>query len=140
MDFETPAYPDQKVQVSSWLQAYRDICREIGRLKFCLSKTNVNTKVTIVIDGHEVTKTITEWIERNKKLCAMEKMAYTALFPGTKCKEARIQQTNGTILECKIRYYYDVVMKDKILDILNAEPALIDAKLEMVNAITDLME
>ena len=41
MDYETPVYQDQRGQVSQWLQSYRDICREIGRLKFCLSKTNV---------------------------------------------------------------------------------------------------
>ena len=139
MDYETPVYQDQRGQVSAWLQSYKDICREIGRLKFRLSKTNVNTNVTINIDGTDVTKSIVEWIERRKKLCALEKQGYAALS-NRNLKDIRVQQSAGQIVEAKVRYYYDPLLRDKMLDILNAEPSLIDSKLEIINATTDLME
>lgn len=139
MDYETPVYQDQRGQVSQWLQAYRDICREIGRLKFCLSRTNVSTQVKIVIDGNEVTRTITEWIERRKKLCTMEREAYKALT-NRNLKDIRVQQSAGQIVEAKVRYYYDPLLRDKMVDILSSEPSLIDSKLEIINATTDLIE
>ncbi len=139
MDYETPVYQDQRAQVSQWLQSYRDLCREQGRLKYCLSRTNVNTKVTIIIENNEVTRSITEWIERRKTLCKTERQAYAALT-NRGLKDMRTQQSAGQIIECKVRYYYDPLLRDHMMDILGAEPALIDSKLEIINATTDLME
>lgn len=139
MDYETAVYADQRTEVGKWLQSYRDIVREIGRLKFCLSKTNVTIKVTIVIDGNEITKTICEWIERRKKLCAMERLAYANLS-NRGLKDVRMQQSAGQIIESRVRYYFDPLLKDKMMDILGAEPSLIDSKLEIINATTDLIE
>ena len=97
-------------------------------------------KVTIVIDGNEVSRSITEWIERRKKLCAMEKEAYKALT-NRNLKDLRVQHPSaGQIVEAKVRYYYDPLLRDKMMDILGGEPSLIDSKLEITNAITDLME
>lgn len=139
MDYETAIYPDQKSQVSEWIQAYKDIVREIGRLKFCIQKTNVTTRITINIDGNDITKSISEWIERRKTLATMEKQVWTALT-NRGLKDLRLQQSAGQIVDAKVRYYYDAKLKDRMTEILSAEPSLIDGKLEIVNAITDLIE
>lgn len=139
MDYENPTYPDQKGQVNSWLQAHRDIIKEIGRLKYCIQKTNVLTQVTIDLGENSVTKSITEWIERRKSLAAMEKQAWSRL-QNKGLKDVRLQNTSGIIYDSKVRYYFDPVQKDKMIEILSAEPSLIDAKLEIVNAVTDLVE
>jgi len=139
MDYETPVYSDQKQQVSEWLQAHRDVIREIGRLKYCIQKTNVLTPVTVVIDGHEITRSITEWINRRMTLCALEKQSW-AILSSRGLKDLRIQQSQGQIVDAKVRYYYDPRQRDKMFEILSAEPSLIDSKLEIINATTDLIE
>jgi hypothetical protein len=139
MDYENPVYPDQKAQVSEWLQSYKDLVREIGRIKYCIQKTNVMTKVTITLDNNDVSKSITEWIERRKNLAGMEKEAWSALT-NRGLKDVRLQQSQGQIVEAKVRYYFDPKHRDKMLDVLSSEPSLIDSKLEIINAITDLIE
>ncbi len=139
MDYENPTYPDQKGQINSWLQAHKDVIKEIGRLKFCIQKTNVLTQVTIHFDNTEVTKSITEWIERRKSLAAAERQAWSRL--GNKnLKDVRLQNTSGVVYDSKVRYYYDPVQKDKMMELLASEPSLIDSKLEIINATTDLIE
>jgi hypothetical protein len=139
MDIETPTYPDQSRQMSEWLQSYKDIVREIGRLNYCIQKTNVMTKVTVVIDNNEITKSITEWIGRRKDLAKLERMSWAALS-NRNLRDNKFQQSQGTIVDCKVRLYFDPKQKDKMMDILASEPSLIDSKLEIVNAITDLIE
>lgn len=139
MDYETPVYADQKTQVAQWLQSYKDIVREIGRLKYCIQKTNVTVRVTIVIDGNEINKSIAEWIDRRRSLAELEKMAW-AVLSNKGLKDLRCQQSTGQIVDAKVRYYYDPKEKDRMIEILSSEPNLIDGKLEIVNAITDLVE
>lgn len=139
MDYETPVYPDQKQQIFQWMQSHKDLIREIGRLKYCIQKTNVLTPVTIVLNGNDVTKSIAEWIFRRKTLADLEKQSWSALS-SRGLKDLRIQQSQGQIVDAKVRYYYDPREKDRMMDILSSEPSLIDSKLEMVNAVTDLIE
>lgn len=139
MDYETAVYGHQTEQISKWMQAHKDIIQEIGRLKFCIQKTNVMTPVTIVLNGNDVTKSIAEWIFRRKTLAGLEKQSWAALS-NRGLKDLRLQQSQGQIVEAKVRYYYDPREKDRMMDMLDSEPSLIDSKLEMVNAITDLIE
>lgn len=139
MDFETSVYVNQQEKISEWLQSAKDIIQEIGRLKYCIQKTNVMTDVTIIIDDKEVTKSITEWINRRRLLAALDKKTWSSLT-NRGLRDNRIQQSQGTIIDVKVRYYFDPVKRDKMLDILTSEPFLIDSKLEVVNAITDLIE
>lgn len=139
MDYEQPIYSDQRTQIQSWLQSQRDVVREICRLKFCIQKTNVNTRVVIVLDGNNVERSITEWIERRRTLAALERQAWQALN-NRGLKDLRLQQSAGQIVDAKVRYYYDPVQRDRMVEALSAEPALINAKLEIINATTDLME
>lgn len=139
LDFETALYPDQKKQVSEWVQAHGDLIREISSLRFRLQKTNINTQVTITIGDNRITKTIFEWIQRRKDLAKAESKAWAALTDGNR-KEGQVPQSNGGVLSVKIRRYYDPEVRDKKLEILNSENSLVDAALEMVNATTDLMD
>lgn len=139
MEYETPIYPNQKEMISSWLQSHRDIIREIGRLKFCLAKTNVNVMVTISLGDMEITHSILEWINRRKDLAKLERSAWEVLS-NRGLKDIKAQQSAGQIVDIKLRYYYDIKEKDKWMELLSSEQSLIDAKLEIVNAITELME
>ena len=138
MDYENPVYPDQKGQINQWVQAHRDIVHEISRLRFCIQKTNVTVNVKITIGDHIIDKTIAEWIHRRKDLSQLESMAWTALTDRG-LKDSRIQFTNE-VKDCKKRLYFDPALKDRMLSVLQSEPSLIDGKLEIVNAITDLIE
>jgi len=139
LDYENPVYPDQKGQISKWIQAHRDICHEVLRLKFCIQKTNIMTQVTIQIGDCAITKSIAEWIIRRKELACIEKMAWDALSD-RQLKDMRIQTTNQEVKDVKVRRYFDASERDKWRAELDSEPSLIDAKLEIVNAITDLIE
>lgn len=139
MDFENPVYPDQRAQVQSWVQASVDLVREIGRLKYCIAKTNISTQVTIQIGEVSVTKTISEWIERRKNLVALENSIYRSLT-NKNLKDVNISTSNGVPQLSRVRLYFDPKEKDQKMWILGEEPSLIDARLEIVNAVTDLIE
>ena len=139
LDFETVTYPDQKGQVSQWVQAYSDLIKEILSLRFRIQKTNLQTLVTVQLGDNSVKKTIAEWIHRRKDLAKLEAGIWGALTDRG-LKEGKAPQTNGTVLEIKIRRYYDPIERDKKLEVLSAEPSLIDGALEIANATTDLME
>lgn len=138
MDYEAPLYPDQKAQVSQWLQAHRDVVKNIGDLKFSIQKTNINTFVTINLDGADITKTITEWISRRKELALKEREVWSSLWDKN-LKDLRLQQSAGQIIDAKVRRYYDPIERDRRMSSLASEPSIIDGKLEIVNAITDLL-
>ena len=136
---ETPAYPDQKVQVSEWLQAHSDVVKEILRLRTAIQRTNISTPVTIELGGKQVTKSIAEWIQRRKDLASLEFKAWNSLNDRG-IKEGTTQGPSGTPIDIKVIRYYDPKVRDEKLDLFSSEPALIDGKLEIVNAVTDLIE
>ena len=139
LDFETPQYQDQRVVVAGWVQAYVDIVRELERLQYRIQKTNLNTMVTITLGANDVTKSITQWIYRRKELSALEARVWSSLT-NKNLKDSRLQTTSGNVIDAKIRLYFDPLQRDKALEVLKSEPSLINGRLEIVNAITDLME
>lgn len=139
IDFETPLYTDQRGQVSEWIQAHGDVLKEILRLKHLIQKTNVSTPVSIEVDGKTVTKSICEWIVRRKYLIPIQLNMYSSIGDRG-LKEGSFQQTNGLTSQAKIRRYYDPQERDKKMESLQQEPFLIDSRLEIVNATTDLVE
>lgn len=139
LDCETPLYPDQNKVVEGWLQSHSDCLKEASRLNYLILKTNVLTKVSIEIGGVFIEKSIAEWILRRKKLAAMEESAWRSLSDRN-LKEGMINQSNGQSLQVKIRRYYDPKKRDDKVAVFNQEPSLIDARLEIVNCITDLLE
>jgi hypothetical protein len=139
MDFENPIYENQLEKVSEWMQMHNDTVKEYGRLKYCISKTNNETMVSIDLFGKSVTKSIFEWIIRRRELIMYEKAAWSCLTDKG-LQDRNLQQSSGEIKTLKIRRYYDPVKRDKALFNLGEEPCLIDGALEIANATTDLIE
>jgi len=139
LDYETPVYKDQKRQVDEWIQSQRDVLKEILRLRIAIQRTNLLTKVEIVLYGAPVTKTIAEWIHRRRDLAPLEMQAWRHLTDKN-LKEGKLPQSSGDAIDVRIVRCYDPVVKDTAVNALASEPSTIDSKLEVVNAITDLIE
>jgi len=139
LDYETPTYPDQAAQIKQWIQSHTDTNQEIARLRVALQRTNLATSVPIEIDGQQVTKTIAEWIHRRKDLAKLDYQMWAALG-NRDLKEGFTKNSAGEQLPVRIRRYFDPVERDKMIAIYHREPSLIDATLEVINAVTDLVE
>ncbi len=139
VDYETPLYPDQKRQVSEWLQAHSDILKEMLRLRVAIQRTNLQTNVSIAMGDKTVTKSIAEWIHRRRDLAGLEMISWQTLGDRG-LKEGQIQTTQGETRQVKIRRYFDALERDGKIDMFRNEPLKIDSTLEVVNAITDLIE
>ena len=144
LDCETAVYPDQRRQVSEWLQAHSDIVKEILNLRYAIQKTNVLTQVTIQFGDKHVSKSIAEWIHRRKDLAKLEEECWRGLSesgPGRNLKEYYTNKLTPNSPEIKVnrRLYFDPVERDNKVELYRSEPSLIDSVLEITNAITDLI-
>lgn len=141
LDVETPTYPDQRSQVSQWLQAYGDIVKEILSLRYNIQRTNVSTMVTIELGNKQVTKSITEWIYRKKDLAKMDEDVWRVLSDkGLKETQSYQLTTNAPTTLVKRRLYFDPVERDNKVELYRSEGSKIDSTLEIINAVTTLME
>ncbi|MCK4307867.1 hypothetical protein KAW50_06560 [candidate division WOR-3 bacterium] len=136
---ETQKYLDQTKQVSIWIQAYCDVLKEILRLRIAIQKTNLETEVTIKIDEKNVTKSIAAWIHRRRDLAAFELQIWQVLSDRG-IHEGFGKSPTGDPIEIKVNRFYSPAEKDKKMEVYISEPSIIDGKLEVVNAITDLIE
>jgi hypothetical protein len=140
LTIQTPTYPDQKGQVTLWMQAHHDVVKEMARLRTSIQKTNLETAVTISLDGRQVTKSIAHWIHRRRDLAGMEQQVWQKLGD-LGLKEQNMQTVQGgSMTEIRIRRYFDPVERDKHVESYRREPSVIDATLEITNAVTDLIE
>ena len=141
LTLETPLYgADQKATVDGWIQAHSDILQEILRLRVAIQKTNISTPVTIELGGKQVTKTIAEWIHRRRDLSNLELSMWKQLTHRN-LKEQNIQTAPGApITEVRIRRYFDPTLRDAKAELYRSEPSVIDATLEVTNAVTDLIQ
>jgi len=139
LDYETPLYENQKLQVAEWLQAHSDIMKEILRLRVAIQRTNILTEVTITLAGKDVTKSIAEWIHRRRDLAGYEQNAWGRLTDRN-LREGTITQSTGQLKEVKIRRYFDPLVRDRKIEEFRSEPHQIDSTLEVVNAVTNLIE
>lgn len=142
LDFETPMYPDQKRQVSEWIQAHSDILKNILALRTQIQRTNLGTKVTIELGGKSVTKAISEWIHRRRDLATAELSMWTGLTDKNLKEGQFLPATSPGVnpTPVKLRRYYDPQERDKNIDLYRSEPGIIDRTLEVVNATTDVLE
>jgi hypothetical protein len=141
LDCENPVYVDQKLQISNWLQMHSDIIKEILNLRFRIQKTNVITEVNIHLDGKYVTKTIAEWVHRRRDLAKNEESAWRKLTDKGHKEQYTTQLTpNSPQNVIKRRLYFDPIERDKKIELYRSEPSLIDATLEITNAVTDLLD
>lgn len=140
LSIETPTYPDQKGIIRGWLQSHEDLTREMVRLRVRIAKTNLATMVTIKVGGHELTKSITEWIVRRKELAKLDEAAWAALTDrGLKEQNLRTHP-EGPVTEVRIVRFFDALERDQRITTYRDEPGLIDRTLEVTNAVTELLE
>lgn len=137
-DINTPTYPDQKAQISEWVQAHGDIIKEIGHLRFGISKTNVMTQVTIELGGKQITKSIAEWIYRRRELAQEDRLCYARLTDRGLQEMGMAQKDNDKVF-VKRRLYFDPKERDMKVELYRSEPSIIDGTLEVINAVTDLI-
>lgn len=136
---ESNRYPDQQKKVSEWIQAHSDLLKEILRLRVAIQKTNLETTVAVELDGKRVSKTIAEWIHRRRDLAAEDFKMWSSLTDRG-VKEGMVNGPSGDAIIVKVVRFYDPEEKDHKQELYQSEPTLIDAQLEIANAITDLME
>lgn len=139
MSFETPVYQDQKKQVAEWIQSHSDILKEILSLRISIQRTNLLTGVTIEINNNQITKSIAEWIHRRRDLAIEECLMWKKLTDRG-LKEGVMIDSLGKQIDNKIIRCYDPKDRDNHVSLFDSEPSLIDGKLEIVNAVTDLIE
>jgi hypothetical protein len=142
LSIESPAYGSedaQRKQISSWLQSHQDLIKKIRELAIAIQRTNLQTTVEIEIAGNPTRLSIAEWVMRRRELAKMEAAAWAALSDRG-LKDQMVKRTDGQGLQSlTVVRYYDPVQRDKMVEAFNYEPGLVDRKLEVVNASTDLV-
>ena len=136
---ETSAYDDPIKTVSGWINSVQDLILDNERLTYLIHRTNVETEVTIEIGDNTITKTIDQWLYRRRNGAVKALQTYQRLSDRGLKSEA-MKQTDGTILQIDVVRHFDAAERDKKVDLLTSEPLVIDARLEIINAITDLVE
>lgn len=144
-DFENdkPTYEGQESQIKAWLDSCRDSVMEIMRLKLSIQRTNINTIVSIAFEGDSkaVEQSISAWIIRRAELASIQYQTWKMLDAAP--RDPRIITETGDKADAKIfhvRRYFDVKQRDLKMQYFTEEPSIIDAKLEIVNAETDIIE
>lgn len=142
MDFETPVYGSvdkQRQQIAEWIQAHTDIMKEILRLRLAIQRTNLETSVTINLGGKAVSKSIAAWIHRRRDLAAND-LAMWQCLTDRGLKDGKTVSTSGQEVVMKVRRYFEQSTKDDNTELYRSEPMIIDSTLEVINAVTDLIE
>ena len=134
---ETPKYDNQKKQVSEWMQAHNDVLKEILALRLAIQKVNIGTLVTIEIGGKQIEKSIAAWIHRRRDL-AKEDLQMWSVLSDRGIQEGMLKGPTGEPFEMKIQRFYDPAERDKNRELYSSEPSIIDGRLEVVNATTDI--
>lgn len=132
-------YENQRSTIDGWIQAYKDILKEILNLRLAIQRTNLDTKVVIELGGKQVTKSIAGWIHRRRDLAQREQEIYDALTDRG-IIEGTTQVQGGDRIEIEIVRFFDPKTRDEKRELYAGERSIIDGKLEIVNATTDLIE
>lgn len=141
LDCESPVYPDQKRQISEWLQSHSDVIKEILALRYRIQKTNIATQVTMQLNDRSVTKSIAEWVHRRRDLAELERTMWNRLSDrGLKDMSTYKLTPQSPENIVKRRLYFDPKERDEKVELYRSEPGIIDATLETINAVTDLVE
>ena len=140
LDVTTPMYQEQKAVVTGWLQSHRDIVKLMESLSVAISKTNLITEATIVLGGKEVTKSVAAWVVRRRELAAMDLASYKQLSDRGLREQPYQTQGSTEIKVAHVLRFFDPVVRDAMIDLFTGEPSRIDAKLETVNAVTQLAD
>jgi len=140
LNFETPTYGDgTAAKITEWLQSCNDLARDNANLLVSIARTNLVTTVIITLGGAPVTKSIAEWVWRRREYAEMDLATWQALSDRN-LKEGTTRNSQGETTEVKIVRYFDPVRRDDMVAMFKSEPHEIDAALEVMNAVTDLIE
>ena len=131
MSFETP--------IREWLQSCTDLTQENIRLLCAIQKTNIATAVSITLGEKVVTKSIAEWVWRRREYAALDLKTWSVLTDRN-LKEGTGVNSSGTPVDIKIVRHYDPVKRDRMVAMYKSEAREIDSALEVINAVTDLIE
>lgn len=137
---ETPLYgEDTPNLIKGWLYSCTDLSQENARLLVSIARTNLATPVTITLGEKTVTKTIAEWVWRRREYAALDLLTWSKLTDRG-LREGSAQTSTGVPLEIKLVRHYDPLQRDAMVAMFKSEPHEIDSALEVVNAVTDLIE
>ncbi len=140
LSMETPLYGDKTTDlIKEWIQAATDTSQDNVKLLVAIARTNLVTPVTISLGEKSATKTIAEWVWRRREYAALD-LATWGKLTDRNLREGQINSSTGVAIDVKIVRNYDPIQRDKMVGIFKSEPHEIDAALEVVNAITDLIE
>ena len=140
LDFETPTYgAESGAKIQEWLQACDDVSQENVRLLVAIQRTNLATFVPITLGEKSVTKTIAEWVWRRREYAQLDTKTWASLTDRN-LKEGMGNNSSGTPIQVKIVRHFDPVRRDHMVAMYKSEPHEIDSALEVVNAVTDLVE
>jgi predicted P-loop ATPase/GTPase len=133
---------EQKKYIETLEQSINDKLKEAEKLQLQIAKTNVQTQVTLVIDGKRITKSLNAWIWRRRIGAPVQAQLYKAIdhkFEALSRGEKQIRTSSGQIESVKVRRYYEPAKKDKLKVLFGSEPKIIDEQLEDINATTRLI-
>jgi len=140
LNYETPVYGSETgTKITEWLQSCTDLTQDNAKLLISIARTNLATTVTITLGEKSVTKSIAEWVWRRREYAEADLRTWQ-LLTDRGLKEGTTKNSQGETTEIKIVRYFDPVQRDKMVAMFKAEPHEIDAALEVVNAVTDLIE
>lgn len=140
LSHETPVYGTETGnKIKEWLQSCTDLSQENVRLLLAIQRTNLVTPVTITLETKTVTKMIAEWVWRRREYAKMDMLTWSQLTDRG-LKEGVANTSTGQPFELKIVRHYDPATRDNQLVMFKGEPHEIDAALEIINAVTDLVE
>lgn len=140
LSLETPLYgAETGERIKEWLQSCTDLSQENVRLLVAVARTNLATPVTITLSDKSVTKTIAEWVWRRREYAALDLASWQKLTDRN-LREGQGSSSTGVPVEIKIVRHYDPVQRDAMVAMFKSEPHEIDSALEVINAVTDLIE
>lgn len=139
-DFESPTYGTETAnKIAEWLQACDDISKQSAKLLVAIQRTNLATQVTITLGDNNITKSIAEWVWRRREYAALDLKTWSMLTDRN-LKDGMHQNSQGLPTPVKVVRHFDPVKRDRMAAMYKGEPHEIDAALEVVNAVTDLIE
>ena len=140
LSFETLMYgAEQPAKIREWLQSCTDVSQENIRLLAAIQRTNIATQVSITLGDKTVTKSVAEWVWRRREYAGLDLKTWQMLTDRN-LKEGQGQNSQGTPVEVKIVRHFDPVQRDKMVAMFKSEPHEIDSALEVINAVTDLVD
>jgi hypothetical protein len=131
---------EQRIQIQAWIQGHSDILKEISKLNIAIQKTNLDTNLTIQLQGKAVTKCLSEWILRARELSSLEMRMWDCITDRS-IKETLIPgpTRESQPIEVKIIRFYDPKLREVQRMALLEEPSIVTGSLEIANATTTLI-